>query len=84
MRLRIGAPLPPNFQTIALISESINFSRPRSVPVRASHDSLIGLPEIAPKFLDFGEGRDETSGIKVEGKNPFAQTLQSYIHLANP
>jgi hypothetical protein len=54
------------------------------MPVRASHNSLIGLPEIAGKLLDFGERHDETGGIKVEGKNPFAQTLQSYIHLANP
>jgi hypothetical protein len=52
--------------------------------VRASHNLLIGFRKIAWKLLDFGERHDETGGIKVEGKNPFAQTLQSYIHLANP
>ena len=48
-------------------------------PTRASHNSLICLPEIARKPLDFGERHGETIGIKVEGKNPFAQTFQTNI-----
>ena len=48
-------------------------------PCDSTHNSLICLEEIARKLLDFGEGHGETSGIKVEGKNAFAQTLQTSI-----
>ena len=54
------------------------------MPVRASHDSLIGLPEIARKFLDFGEGRDETSEIKVEGKKSFRPDSSKLYQFGEP